>query len=116
MAICPEQFESKLEDMRNLFINAHHLLNLYRPHQARESLILMMEKQLQKSREEIQQMDEMKGRVEEFLVKLRSEGHSTENSHAVQTNGAGDASGLKGETNIEEFRAMWKALEDIDDS
>lgn len=116
LAICPEQFEAKLEDIRNLFINAHHLLNLYRPHQARESLILMMERQLQKSREEIQQMDEMKDRAEEFLAKLKSEGHDAENSDLDQVNGDGEPSTVKVESKVEEFHAMWKALDEIDDS
>ena len=74
LSICPEQFSPKLEDIRNLFINAHHLINLYRPHQARESLILMMEEQLQKAKDEIQEMDRVKGKVENFLKELEAEG------------------------------------------
>jgi mediator of RNA polymerase II transcription subunit 7 len=45
LSVSPEQFESKVDDMRNLFINAHHLINIYRPHQARESLIMMLDEQ-----------------------------------------------------------------------
>lgn len=63
-----------MDDMRNLFINAHHLLNLYRPHQARESLIMMMEEQLERTREEIQQMDKTKADIQSFLEQLGSEG------------------------------------------
>ena len=60
--------------MRNLFINAHHLLNLYRPHQARESLILLMEEQLNQTKAEIQQMDKTKAEIEAFLEQLQSQG------------------------------------------
>lgn len=74
LSICPEQFEPKVEDLRNLIINAHHLLNLYRPHQARESLILLMEEQLNRTKEEIDQMDKTKGEIESFLEQLRSQG------------------------------------------
>ncbi|EAU33714.1 conserved hypothetical protein [Aspergillus terreus NIH2624] len=74
LSICPEQFESKVNDLRNLFINAHHLLNLYRPHQARESLIMMMEEQLSQSREEIQQMDKLKAEITDALDRLRRQG------------------------------------------
>ncbi|KAJ9300583.1 hypothetical protein DTO271G3_1747 [Paecilomyces variotii] len=74
LSVAPEQFEPKLEDMRNLFVNAHHLLNLYRPHQARESLILMMEEQLQKTKEDIEEMDQVKAKVETILQQLKNEG------------------------------------------
>ncbi|PLB47710.1 mediator of RNA polymerase II transcription subunit 7 [Aspergillus steynii IBT 23096] len=74
LSVDPEQFQPKVEDLRNLFINAHHLLNLYRPHQARESLILMMEEQLSRSREEIQQMDKLKAEITDALDQLEKEG------------------------------------------
>lgn len=78
LSVSPEQFESKVEDLRNLFINAHHLLNLYRPHQARESLIMMMEEQLKHSREEMDQMDKVKAEVESALEQLQLEGSRAE--------------------------------------
>lgn len=74
LSISPEQFESKVEDIRNLFINAHHLLNLYRPHQSRESLITMMEEQLERTKDEIQQMDKLKTEIEGVLNELQAEG------------------------------------------
>ncbi|XP_068760922.1 mediator of RNA polymerase II transcription subunit 7-like isoform X1 [Montipora capricornis] len=39
--------EKKLEDLNLLFINIHHLINELRPHQARETLRVMMERQKQ---------------------------------------------------------------------
>ncbi|KAL4760586.1 mediator complex subunit MED7 [Aspergillus foveolatus] len=74
LSVAPEQFEPKVEDIRNLFINAHHLLNLYRPHQARESLIMMMEAQLARTKDEIQQMDKLKEEVNAVLDQLAAEG------------------------------------------
>jgi mediator of RNA polymerase II transcription subunit 7 len=74
LSVSPEQFESKVEDIRNLFINAHHLLNLYRPHQARESLIMMMEEQLQRTKDEIEQMNKVKADIEGVLDQLEAEG------------------------------------------
>ena len=42
----------KLEDLNLLFIHMHHLINEFRPHQARETLRVMMELQ-KKQRQEI---------------------------------------------------------------
>ncbi|KAK2745172.1 Mediator of RNA polymerase II transcription subunit 7 [Onygenales sp. PD_40] len=116
LSLCPEQFESKVQDIRNLFVNAHHLLNLYRPHQARESLIMMMEEQLERSREEIREMDRVKEKVQGFLEQLEAEGVS------VGGGGGGTVDEKKAKENsraeeevIEEARAMWNLLDEIDE-
>ncbi|TWU74938.1 Mediator of RNA polymerase II transcription subunit 7 [Metarhizium rileyi] len=48
----PAHAEDKIQDLRTLFINIHHILNEYRPHQARESAIAMMQTHLEKTRSE----------------------------------------------------------------
>ncbi|EEH38347.1 mediator of RNA polymerase II transcription subunit 7 [Paracoccidioides lutzii Pb01] len=122
LALCPGHFESKVQDIRNLFINAHHLLNLYRPHQARESLIMMMEEQLEKTKEEIREMDRVKEKVHGFLEKLEAEGSNA----AAQLTGTGTRSGpsnvakahqtTNGEEEvIEEARSVWNLLDEIDE-
>lgn len=70
MSVNPEQYEEKIQDLRTLFINFHHLLNEYRPHQARESLIMMMQDQLDRSRAETVGILRMKAEVEEMLEGL----------------------------------------------
>ncbi|KAI8374449.1 MED7 protein-domain-containing protein [Radiomyces spectabilis] len=47
----PEEFGSRIENISTIFINMHHILNEYRPHQARETLRLLMESQLAKKRQ-----------------------------------------------------------------
>ncbi|CAG8285619.1 unnamed protein product [Penicillium nalgiovense] len=84
LSISPEQFESKVDDMRNLFINAHHLLNLYRPHQARESLIMMLEEQLARSKEEINRMDKVKADIEITLNQHEAEGKQIRSAAQAQ--------------------------------
>jgi mediator of RNA polymerase II transcription subunit 7 len=70
MSIDPSQYEEKLLDIKTLNINFHHLLNEYRPHQARESLILMMQDQLERSRAETEGIMRMKIEVEGLLAGL----------------------------------------------
>lgn len=48
----PSHAEAKVQDLRTLFINFHHILNEYRPHQARESAIAMMQEHLDRTRTE----------------------------------------------------------------
>ncbi|KAH6880497.1 MED7 protein-domain-containing protein [Thelonectria olida] len=48
----PSDAEAKVQDLRTLFINFHHILNEYRPHQARESAIALMQEHLDRTRTE----------------------------------------------------------------
>ncbi|KAM0454805.1 hypothetical protein ACHAPV_008178 [Trichoderma viride] len=52
MARSPADAEAKIKDLRTIFINMHHILNEYRPHQARESAIEMMQDHLDRTRTE----------------------------------------------------------------
>ncbi|KAG0308953.1 Mediator of RNA polymerase II transcription subunit 7 [Dissophora globulifera] len=52
LATSPNEFAMKVDHIRVIFINMHHILNEYRPHQARETLRLMMEDQLNRKRKE----------------------------------------------------------------
>jgi len=96
MSINPEQYMDKIQDLRTLFINFHHLLNEYRPHQARESLILMMEEQLRRSKDETEGIERMKTKVEGILEGLGQAKSSCEledvtEQKAVKSNVAEDA-------------------------
>ncbi|OKL60873.1 Mediator of RNA polymerase II transcription subunit 7 [Talaromyces atroroseus] len=111
LSIAPEEFEAKLEDLRNLFINAHHLLNLYRPHQARESLILMMEEQLESTRNQIQEMDDVKNRVERLLEQLTAEGLDAQQSISLESSDEAKSVEFDSKT-VEEARQLWDLLKD----
>ncbi|KAL1962346.1 hypothetical protein VTN77DRAFT_9759 [Rasamsonia byssochlamydoides] len=114
LSVAPEQFEPKLEDLRNLFINAHHLLNLYRPHQARESLILMMEEQLDRTREEIREMDRLKDRIEQLLQQLKTDGMDV---LAASQSAATDATKNVevDDKTVEEARQLWALVNEDED-
>lgn len=109
LSVAPEQFEPKVEDIRNLFINAHHLLNLYRPHQARESLIMMMEAQLARTKDEIQQMDKLKEEVNAVLDQLAAEGADVGSTIQSTTK---DKKDVKPEDQIpEDSKLLWDILD-----
>ncbi|KAI9020217.1 MED7 protein-domain-containing protein [Phycomyces nitens] len=48
----PDEFGQRIENISTIFINMHHILNEYRPHQARETLKLLMENQVAKKRQQ----------------------------------------------------------------
>lgn len=88
MAVDPESFPPKVEDLRIVFVNMHHLLNLYRPHQSREGLILLMNEQIAKMREEIDRVhtenENIKEQINRFTQRLPNlaGGEQAEKPHA----------------------------------
>lgn len=109
LAVEPEGYGRKLEDLRTLFINMHHLINEYRPHQARESLILMMEAQIERCRAEVRGIGEVRARVEGILEGLGREGGLGVGG-GVGEGGAEEEVGEEGGRRGEE-RRVWEALE-----
>lgn len=59
----PEDFPAKVERLRTLFINMHHLLNTYRPVQSRESLLLKMRDQIAAAQATARSMRETNARI-----------------------------------------------------
>ncbi|EEP76466.1 conserved hypothetical protein [Uncinocarpus reesii 1704] len=119
LSISPEHYEPKVDHIRSLFINAHHLLNVYRPHQSRESLITMMEEQLEKAKEEIQEMDQMKACVERYLKELETEGRTI--SYQGELEGTAEKLAAAAETKTAEphldgAQEMWDLLDQIENS
>ncbi|KAL4937180.1 mediator of RNA polymerase II transcription subunit 7 [Aspergillus oleicola] len=110
LSVAPDQFEPKVEDIRNLFINAHHLLNLYRPHQARESLIMMMEEQLSRTKEEIQLMDKLKEELTTVLGQLAAEGVDVEKTVNPEKEDVGKSIRPK-EDLTEDSQLLWDLID-----
>ncbi|KAJ6749873.1 hypothetical protein OIU85_000498 [Salix viminalis] len=69
----PSQYARRVEDISLIFKNLHHLLNSLRPHQARATLIHVLELQIQRRK---QAVDYIKRRREE-LQKLLMESVGT---------------------------------------
>jgi mediator of RNA polymerase II transcription subunit 7 len=66
----PTCTEIKLQHLTTLFLNAHHIINEYRPHQARETLILMAEERITKMKAEIEAVKQMKQKLDSLLGML----------------------------------------------
>ncbi|KAL7622153.1 Mediator of RNA polymerase II transcription subunit 7 [Parahypoxylon ruwenzoriense] len=71
-ATSPEAAAEKITDIRDMLINFHHLINEYRPHQARESLISMMQAQLDRTRAETNAIRDAKDKAERIMEGLGS--------------------------------------------
>ncbi|KAG0640776.1 MED7 protein-domain-containing protein [Tuber brumale] len=70
MGMAPEQFHEKTADLETILFNMHHLINEYRPHQARETLCLRMEEQLERTRRETEENRKAVAKVEDILAGL----------------------------------------------
>ena len=98
----------KLDDIKNLFQNAHWLINMYRPHQARETLIAMMEEEIEEGRREMSECDRVKAKAEEVLkdIEKRAEKIASDEASAAKgtaNDGPGD----------DKARRLWKMMVDI---
>jgi mediator of RNA polymerase II transcription subunit 7 len=106
----PSAAMPKLEDIKRLFLNAHHLINMYRPHQARETLIMMMEEQLEEGRREIEECERVKEKVEQSLMEIEELGKN------IQTERRG-INGVGGDSNAkesEEAQKLWQMIYELD--
>lgn len=70
MSIDPLQFEPKIKDMTLILVNINHLLNTYRPHQSRESLIMLLRAQIDKNRSEITEIDAVSSKIKQSIIQL----------------------------------------------
>ena len=106
----PSEGPDKVEHVKKLFLNAHHLVNMYRPHQAREQLIRMMEERLEEGRKEIEACDQMKMKVEaklhEFAAQKKPGSAFIEDKLTV--NGPGKT------TELDDDRTMWQTIHALD--
>lgn len=68
----PQHVMKKIEHIRTILINVHSLLNNYRLHQSRETLILMMEDKIDKDKKEIEEIESVCARIEEKVCTLCS--------------------------------------------
>lgn len=73
VSVEPLKFYVKIEHLKLILINFNHLLNTYRPHQTRESLIMLLQSQLEGKRKEIAEIDATTAAVKEKIAALVQE-------------------------------------------
>lgn len=95
------------DQLHALFQEAHAVVNDYRPHQARETLIVMMEDQVAKGRAEGRGAREMGARVKAMLEGLGGGGEvAVEDSHGRREHGVRGAD-TEGD---EKTRRVWETI------
>ncbi|KAF7195526.1 Mediator of RNA polymerase II transcription subunit 7 [Pseudocercospora fuligena] len=104
----PEAQEPQLKHLQTLMYNMHDLINQYRPHQARESLIMMMEERVERVKAEVTRIDESKAKVEKLLQGLTDGelGYGVDSMTSSESKQNPEEARRKSRQ-----RAAWKALE-----
>lgn len=115
----PTQHADKMEDIRQLTVNVHAVLNMYRPHQARESVKEMLEGILEEGQREIEECEGIKAKVEDFVKGLQTQKEgppetAEENDYGTTVANKEKGEG-RGEEKMEEVRRLWKMIHEIGD-
>ena len=111
----PELYEERVETLQTIMFNMHELINQYRPHQARETLILMMERRVEALRGEMRAIREARERVGKLMRGLEEGGGEArvkvegEEMSGVEADGGEEVVG--DEKRRVRQRAAWAALE-----
>lgn len=103
----PGSAAAKLDELRTLFLNAHHLVNEYRPYQAREALIALLEERVRRGREEVEGVQVMADKVGALF---KSMGEDIEEG-ADQVGQHTDKSGAETSTQLND---VWRVLDEIE--
>lgn len=106
----PQQGDAKISDLETLFLNAHQLVNEYRPHQARETLILQMEEQIERKRKEIEGVRTMKMKIDEMSRQLKKEAEELPKAGINE-----DKPKSEEDIRREKMKALWSCLDEMDD-
>ncbi|KAL9610089.1 MAG: hypothetical protein Q9167_005198, partial [Letrouitia subvulpina] len=103
------------DQLRDLFIEAHGVVNEYRPHQARESLIRMMEAQIARCKGETEAVREVGGKVRDVLDGLKDLGEkeAVVVGEEVETEeGTGGEQGREERRRRLKLKRVWEVVEE----
>jgi mediator of RNA polymerase II transcription subunit 7 len=106
-----EHKDAKLKHILTMVTNMHALINEYRPHQARETLINIMQEQVERKKREIEGVQKMKERVRDVLEGFEKEVDAWNGSvDSDNTEHHGSEAEDKRRT---VQREMWNAMDEI---
>jgi mediator of RNA polymerase II transcription subunit 7 len=104
-----EESNEKMRNILTLVLNMHALINEYRPHQARETLIRLMEQQVARKRAEVEGVKKMAVKVKETL-----EGFEKQTPQRADLADTGSEVPLRlGVNKSDKQREMWAAMDEI---
>ncbi|KAL8874388.1 MAG: hypothetical protein Q9174_000287 [Haloplaca sp. 1 TL-2023] len=111
LATDPNTWAPKWDEMRALFTEANGIINDYRPHQARESLISMMEEHIERCKAETQACLDVSERVKQVVEGIeRGDGLKSPEVGAVEQSErnitATTSTPLKGD------KSIWNAIQE----
>lgn len=100
LSIDPIKYDKKIHDINLILININHLLNTYRPHQSRESLIMLLKNQIDYKFLEIDQINKkcldikskIKNLINERITVVSDD--TTTNTTTTKTTGLGDGDSI----------------------
>ena len=108
----PVEYLDPVTNLKTIVTNMHDLINQYRPHQARETLILMLEERIEKLRGEMRAISEAGEKMEGAFKQLRETGEAQAealtNGHELAEDGADKDAGNQEK---QRQRAAWEALQ-----
>jgi mediator of RNA polymerase II transcription subunit 7 len=109
----PTQYLDRVTDLKTIVTNMHDLINQYRPHQARETLILMLEERIEKLRGEVRAISEAGEKMEGAFKLLQETGEAqaealTNGHERVENSVNKDA----GNQEKDRQKAGWDALQE----
>lgn len=100
--------EEKIEDIQLLFFHMHHLINEFRPHQARETLRVMMDLQRQQRLDISQRFNVHLEQVTKMLQNSLSELSSQERDLSVLEPSASETELASGQRNVDQAKTAVK--------
>jgi mediator of RNA polymerase II transcription subunit 7 len=104
-----EEKDEKLKNILTLVTNMHALINEYRPHQARETLIHIMELQLERKKAEVAGIRRMSHKVQETLRDFATNAPDATTGLAPEYAVAPSAEEMRKESQ----RHMWAVMDEI---
>jgi mediator of RNA polymerase II transcription subunit 7 len=108
-----EGWEPPTKALEVLTYNMTDLVNQYRPHQARETLILMMEERVERMRKEIAGIGEGRRKMEELMGAVQQDGGVVVDGSSDMRGDAPvqEAASAEDDRRVAKQRAAWRALD-----